>query len=92
MSVPLFIISDLNIDLISVKGDKLYNFMANLNLSNYVNGYTLIASRYYNNSDKFLISKSLIDVVLHNDSLIDKTDIIECPFSDHSFVTLGIST
>ena len=85
-SLPLSIIGDLNIDLKSSKGKKLLRFMTGYNLSNFVDEYTRIASKYNNKTNKLETSKSLIDVIFHNYTYINKTLVLPCPFSDHCFV------
>ena len=85
-SLPLFIIGDLNIDLKSSKGQKLLQFMKSNDLSNFVDDYTRVASKYNNNINEFTISRSLIDVIIHNKNIISKTKVVPCPFSDHCFV------
>ena len=85
-SLPLFIIGDLNIDLKSSKGQKLLQFMKSNDLSNFVDDYTRVASKYNNNINEFTISRSLIDVIIHNKNIISKTKVVPCSFSDHCFV------
>ena len=87
---PLFIIGDLNMDLKSSKGIDLTNFMIFNNMINYVDDYTRIVSRYSAKQNKFINSKSLLDVVLHNSNLILETASINCPFSDHNFVVVKV--
>ena len=90
-SLPLFIIGDLNIDLKTSKGANLTRFMNGFNLSNFVDDYTRVSTKYNNKTDKFITSKSLIDVIFHNYSYINKTLVIPCPFSDHCFVAAELT-
>ena len=71
MASPLFIVGDLNMDLVCSKGADLQDFMNMNNLSNYVKDFTRIAfvTRYNSVTKKFTISKSLIDVIIHNSNL-----------------------
>ena len=45
-------------------------------------------------SDGFRLTKTLIDVCLHNSlenfGITSKSDVVECPFSDHSFICVSI--
>ena len=82
----LFIIGDLNMDLKSKKGTHLKNFMANNNLINYVKTFTRIDKRFIKKKDNYVTPKTLIDVILHNNKQIIKTESSNCPFSDHNFV------
>ena len=54
--------SDINIDL--------SNFMNNFDYKNFVNEYTRVVKKFYKNKDKYITSKTIIDVVLHNKDLI----------------------
>lgn len=87
---PLFIIGDLNMDLASSKGDVLKSFLANFNLRNFVFEYTRVCKKFYRKNNKAKSSKTIIDVVLHNSDLITSTKTIDCPFSDHRFVSIKI--
>ena len=90
-SLPLFIIGDLNMDLKTNKGFALRNFMLEFSLNNHVNEFTRAATSWYNKKSKYVTSKSLIDVILHNGNLINITQTIDCPFSDHKFVVAGLN-
>jgi len=37
-------------------------------------------------------TNSLIDVLLHNQDLVTETKVINCPFSDHSFIAAKSGT
>ena len=83
---PIFIIGDLNMDLRSDEGIELKNFLINNDLKNFVNTHTRIERRFYIKRQKWIVSKTLIDVVIHNQNKIIETAVIGCPFSDHCFV------
>ena len=87
---PIFIIGDLNMDLKTKKGKNLINFMKNNDFSNFVKSYTRIDSKFFQNKNKFITSKSLIDVILHNGNSLINTDTLDCPFSDHRFVIANL--
>ena len=90
-SLPLFVIGDLNIDLKSAKGQDFIRYMQNYDLHNHVKEYTRMASRYIKEKDTYSLSKSLIDVIFHNNSFINNTLVVPCPFSDHCFVLADLS-
>ena len=85
-SEPLFIVGDLNMDLFSNKGNDLKDFLLNNQLKNHVEQHTRVSRNFYEKKNKYVTSKTLIDVVLHNQNRVVKTEVIGCPFSDHSFV------
>ena len=87
---PIFIIGDLNMDLACNRGDVLKSFVENFNLKNYVFEYTRVCKKFYKKKNKNNISKTIIDVVLHNSNLVASTKTIDCPFSDHRFVSIKI--
>ncbi len=83
---PLFIVGDLNMDLLSSAGDDLKEFMISNELKNGVTEPTRTQTSFYKSDNEYRTSSTLIDVILHNQDLIEKTLVIDCPFSDHSFV------
>ena len=91
---PLFIIGDLNMDLKSSTGDNLKEFLLNNEYKNFVTDYTRIEKSFYKKQNNFMVSKTLIDVVIHNSDMISGTKSVGCPFSDHHFVltTLKINS
>jgi len=72
----IFIIGDLNQDLISGRGDHLISLMNSYNFSNSVSEPT-----HHQGA-----SSTLIDIVFANNKDIDRTTVLSCPFSNHSFV------
>ena len=96
---PLFIIGDLNLDLLKDEGDnyvtdkglQLHQLLVNYNLKNYITDPTRIA--YYRNkaTNDVRKSTSLIDVLIHNGDLIDKTKVVGYPNSDHKFILATIN-
>ena len=89
-SMSLFIIGDLNMDLKSSKGIPLSLFMQDFSLKNFVNQFTRSVKNWNIKKNKFITSRSLIDVILHNGSLISDTKTIDCPFSDHKLVVASL--
>jgi exonuclease III len=75
-----FIIGDLNLDLLSTKGDLLKSFMSDNDLKNFVESPTRVAFT------KNYSSSTLIDVILHNKNNILNTSVIDFPYSDHKIV------
>ncbi len=96
---PMVIMGDLNIDLYDITINKnfngsnenqLQNFIKNNNMINYVDQPTRIATIYHEKTNTFTTSKTLIDVILHNNDLINSCNVIDCPFSDHRFVMVNL--
>lgn len=87
---PYFIIGDLNMDLLSSDGIQLQEFMDNNKLSNHISKPTRIATKFYSKMQIYKTSSTLIDVIIHNSNhrsnMIQNTDVICCPFSDHNFI------
>ena len=63
---PLYIIGDLNMDLKSIKGSDLGNFLIRNELNNFVNQHTRICRSYYKDKKKYQTSRTLIDVIISN--------------------------
>ena len=59
-------------------------------MKNYVNVHTRIARTFYKKKQKYVESKTLIDVILHNQDKVIDTAVFGCPFSDHSFVIAAL--
>ena len=99
LSLPLFIVGDLNLDLLKTEKNEYVNdrglqqqqLLSNYNLKNYVQGITRIG--HYKNQKTGVIrtSESSIDVILHNGDLLCDSTIIGCPYSDHKFVLATIN-
>jgi exonuclease III len=85
LNEPLFLIGDLNFDLLD-KDCKLFDFINNYNLFNFVNKPTRISNNYHSKKNEFICKESLIDIVLHNQNLILSTEVIDSIISDHQFV------
>ena len=92
LNEPIFIFGDLNLDLLSNKGDTLRSFMNDYNFSNSVSEPTRIAFFKHRISKEVIMSSTLIDVCLSNNILPCSSKVIGCPFSDHKFVTTTINT
>ena len=90
-SEPLFIIGDLNMNLLSDDGNDLKEFMINNDLTNSVRSPTRIQTNFYKKTNKYKTSKTLIDLVLYNQhNLAKQSIVIDCPFSDHCFVATSL--
>ncbi len=76
----LFIFGDLNMNWLNNYGEQLRNFCTDNGLSNFVLSPTLTVTTKCNSSG------TLIDVLPHNNNSIEKTHVIDFPFSDHCFV------
>ena len=87
LSIPLFIVGDLNMDLLNIsKCSDLLEFMSFLNLNNYIQSSTRDAYRIIKSKNEIATSKTLIDVILHNSNLINSTHIYDHPLSDHKMI------
>ena len=53
-------------DLKNKKGNPLREFLSIKDLKNYVRDYTRIARSFNENKNKYITSKTLIDVAIHN--------------------------
>ena len=82
----LFILGDLNQDLLSSDGKLLAEFIKNYDFTQHVKAFTRVATKHFKASNTFKTSRSLLDVVIHNKDLVKKTLVSYCPFSDHKFV------
>ena len=56
----------------------------------FVTQHTRICRNYYKKNKDYKTSKTLIDVVIHNQNRIVDTKVIGCPFSDHKFVITSL--
>ena len=100
LNKPLFIIGDLNIDLLkdqngqfcSDKGAQLNEMCEIFKLKFFVKLPTRIAHYKNKLTNNIRTSISLIDVVLHNNELISDVVNIDCPFSDQKFVVIAINS
>ena len=63
---PFFLIGDLNMDLKSGQGADLKDYLLANDLKNFVNDYTRVSTSFYKKQKKSSTSKTLIDVVIHN--------------------------
>jgi hypothetical protein len=86
----IFVVGDLNINLLTNKDNLLTNFIKSYNLKNLVKSPTHEASKIFKKSNKIKISQTLIDVVLHNNNLINSCITCDCSFSDHKYVLFNI--
>jgi len=83
---PIFLLGDLNMDLINNNNENLIEFISHYELKNYVTKPTRTLLKYYQHTKQNRLSSTLIDVVIHNHNLIDFVDVLDCSFSDHDFV------
>ena len=88
--IPLFIIGDLNMDLKSIKGFDLAQFLVRNDLKNFINEHTRVSRCFYKEKNKYQTSKTLIDVIIHNQDKVIDTNVIPCPFSDHKFIIAAL--
>ena len=73
-------------DLNDKKGNDLKKFLVDNQLKNYINGSTRIKQVFYEKSQSFKTTKTLIDVIIHNQDLVLEAKTLNCPFSDHKFI------
>ena len=87
---PLFVFGDLNMDLKSIKGLDLAQFLVRNGLKNFVNEHTRVCRSFYKDKKKHITSKTLIDVIICNQDKIIDNKVIGCPFSDHKFLVAAL--
>ena len=83
---PIFIFGDLNMDLKSIKGIDLANFLIRNDLKNFVKEHTRVCRSYYKEKKKYQTSKSLLDICISNIEKVIDIKVVGCPFSDHKFL------
>lgn len=71
--------------------ETLSDFLLNNSFTQFVKEPTRIIGKYYDKSDKVEFSKTLIDVVIHNQDLVKSASAIDCPFSDHRFIAINLA-
>jgi len=88
LDINLVIIGDLNMDLLEInqQNTNLIDFLLNNNLNQAVKKPTRICAKYYERTGQINCSKTLIDVLIHNNDFVKQTYNINCPFSDHKFI------
>ena len=83
MTSRVLFFGDLNQDLLTLNGDDLFSLMSDFNFFSHLASPTRITAT----------SSTLIDVVFSNSSeLISDSKTYGCPFSDHNFVVVALSS
>ena len=90
-SNPIFLIGDLNMDLLTTKGDVLRQFMVDVNMKNYVTSPTRECKYNMKESGTIKETSTLLDVIIHNNNVVKSTNVLPCPFSDHKFIMANLS-
>ena len=83
---PTFIIGDLNMNLLTAKGDLLRKLIQENAFVNHVNEITRIGHYKNKQTGNIRTTPTCIDLVLHNSSMLKACKVVECPISDHKFV------
>ena len=86
----IYVIGDLNQELLSAQGKLLINLIENNGFNNHIFEATRINTVYLKNKNIFKTSRTLLDVILHNNDTIKQVLVTSCPFSDHKFVCCGL--
>jgi hypothetical protein len=73
-------------DLNDKKGNDLKKFPIDNQLKNYINGSTRIKQVFYGKTKSFKTTKTLLDVMIHNQDLVLEAKTVNCSFSDYKFV------
>ena len=89
--LPIFIVGDLNMDLLKPEANPLYEFIINNSLANFVAAPTRTQVKFFEKTNKAHLSSTLLDVIIANNDLISATKTIKCPFSDHEFVLASLN-
>ncbi len=90
LSNPIFIIGDINMDILNGKNNIILKFIKDNNLKNEITQPTHSILRYNNETKQSTFSESCIDLLIHNSNLIQSTKIIDCPFSAHKFILANL--
>lgn len=90
LSNPIFIIGDINMDILNGKNNTILKFIKDNNLKNEITQPTHSILRYNNETKQSTFSESCIDLLIHNSNLIQSTKIIDCPFSAHKFILANL--
>ena len=88
----LFILGDLNQDLFSEEGKKLSEFIKDFGFKQYIDEHTRVVTKHYKSTNELKTAAALLDVIIHNNNLINKTLVRECPFSDHKYVVATLES
>ncbi|RNA02458.1 RNA-directed DNA polymerase from mobile element jockey-like [Brachionus plicatilis] len=91
LNEPLFIIGDLNMDYNLTTNSNIRKFIDNNELINFVTKPTRISTKYYKKPNVTRRTSIMIDLILHNGDLVEETEVIDCPFSDHHFVVAKLA-
>ena len=86
----IYVIGDLNQELLSAQGKLLINLIENNGFNNHIFEATRINTVYLKNKNIFKTSRTLLDVILHNNDTIKQVLVTSCPFSDHKFVCCAL--
>ena len=85
----IVVTGDLNMDMLTDKGQLLKDFCLSHSLSNRVELPTRVANR--RQGDTFSNSCTLIDVVLENKKKVLETTVVDFPFSDHKIIAARLN-
>lgn len=91
LDLPLFIVGDLNMNMLNESNKNLKDFLVGNGLVNFVRKTTRTVTKFYQNTKEQKTSDTLIDVVLHNGTLFKECQVFDCPFSDHNLITTKLS-
>ena len=72
------------------KNKNLFEFISHYNLKNFVTKPTRTKAKFYKRKKEFCTSSTIIDVIIHNNELINSTSVINCLFSDHDLITANV--
>ncbi len=86
LTFNLFIIGDLNNDLLNQNGTHLSRFMHRYELINNSSDPTRTVTKFYTKTETYKTSSTLIDVILSNKLIPYDSFVFDCPFSDHCFI------
>ena len=91
---PLFIIGDLNMDLLpsNSNSNPLKDFITFNKFQNVIKEPTRERTRFFKASGDETSSSTLIDILIHNKELVSATEVVPCPYSDHKFIIATIKT
>ena len=53
---------------------------------------TRLVTKHCKSTNELKTAAALLDVIIHNNNLINKTWVRECPFSDHKYVVATLES
>ncbi|RNA06272.1 hypothetical protein BpHYR1_011153, partial [Brachionus plicatilis] len=78
-------------NLLNETNKNLKDFIISNGLVNYVTETTRTMTKFYQNACESKTTSTLIDVVLHNGTLVKDCKVFKCSFSDHDLISIKLT-